>query len=342
MNQDSSQPMPASMPMSRKLNQLLLSLHREGRELQLHSFQKWALERVCSLIPFDSAWWGNAALAHGKIQRSYLFNCDDSIIAAYPRCRAHDFFSAALVASPGTSINLADLTTHEQFVRTGLYRHVGKPYRIAWSLGTLLNDTVSSLCEFLTLWRHDSEHPFTEAERQAKELLMPHLMEAFRAARLRHFLRDKCAWQRAWALADSHGIIRETSTAFDTRLRDHWPDWQGRVLPEALARCVVQGDAYETKYLAIDVRQSENLRFLEVRPKSLFDRLTGREGEIIGRYANGETYSTIAAVLSLSPATVRNHISNCFRKLGVRNKAELAQRLNPAARAAQAPSGLKP
>jgi hypothetical protein len=52
-----------------------------------------------------------------------------------------------------------------------------------------------------------------------------------------------------------------------------------------------------------------------------------RRGRWNGRSAPGETYSAIAASLSLSPATVRNHIAHCFHKLGVNNKAELVWRL---------------
>jgi DNA-binding NarL/FixJ family response regulator len=51
-----------------------------------------------------------------------------------------------------------------------------------------------------------------------------------------------------------------------------------------------------------------------------------REREIAARHAKGETHS-IAVALSLSPATLRNHLAHCFKKLGVSNKVELASRL---------------
>ena len=188
-------------------------------------------------------------------------------------------------------------------------------------------DPASSLSEFLTLWRHDPKKPFSEAERQTKELLMPHLVEAFRAVRLRHFLGSKDTRQRVWALADDQGFIRELSPAFAAVLQTHWPAWRGSMLPDALARCVVDGQAFASKRLAISVKPSDNLRFLEVKFRGPLDRLTPREGEIVARYANGETYSVIAAALALAPTTVRNHISHCFKKLVVTNKAELANLL---------------
>lgn len=93
------------------LNKVTLSLYREGRDVPLRNFQDWSLEPVLSLIPFDSAWWGNAAMEPMKIHWLHLHHCDKSILKAYQPHMAYDFFRAALMASPGASINLSDLTT---------------------------------------------------------------------------------------------------------------------------------------------------------------------------------------------------------------------------------------
>lgn len=123
------------------------------------------------------------------------------------------------------------------------------------------------------------------------------------------------------------------SPAFGASMRGNWPEWRGSVLPQALAECVAQGRAYSTKTLAVDVKPNDNLRFLEIKTKGPVDRLTARESEIMVRYAGGETYSAISVALALSPSTVRNHISRCFMKLGVKNKAELANLMSNKARA---------
>ena len=306
------------------LNQVTLSLYREGRDMLLHNFQDWALGQVRSLIPFDSAWWGNAASEPMKIHWLHLHNCDASIMEAYSPYMARDFFRAELMARPGQSINMSDLTTRARFVRTEMYRKVGKRYRVEWSLGTLLVDPVSSLSEFLTLWRHDPRQPFSESERQAKELLMPHLVEAFRGVRLRHFLRGRDTRLKAWALVDDQGFLREVSPAFGSCLRAHWPGWNGNLLPAPLAKSVIEGRVYKTKSITIELKQSDNFRFLEVKARSVLDKLTTRESEIVRRYASGETYSAIAVAFELSSTTVRNHLSHCYKKLGIHNKAELA------------------
>jgi DNA-binding NarL/FixJ family response regulator len=58
--------------------------------------------------------------------------------------------------------------------------------------------------------------------------------------------------------------------------------------------------------------------------------LSDREGEVLSLIATGSTNKEIAALLHLSPHTVKEHTSAIYRKLGVRNRAEAtrqAQRL---------------
>jgi DNA-binding NarL/FixJ family response regulator len=50
--------------------------------------------------------------------------------------------------------------------------------------------------------------------------------------------------------------------------------------------------------------------------------LTERERELLALLAQGLTNSAIAERLSLSPKTVRNHVSNIFSKLQVADRAQ--------------------
>ncbi len=60
---------------------------------------------------------------------------------------------------------------------------------------------------------------------------------------------------------------------------------------------------------------------------STFHPLSEKEARIALRYAEGATYKVIAAELHLSPSTVRNHLANIYRKLGVNEKAGLIRAL---------------
>ncbi len=311
-----------------RLNEVILSLYREGREVPLGGFQAWALAQLARLIAFDSACWGNAAASPPALHEMHLHNCDQSIIEAYSPYIEQDFFAAALVERPGITANLSDLTTRERHLRTPFYRDFARHHQVEWVLGTLLIEPTSSLYEFLTVWRHDHRCPFSEAERRIKQLLMPHLVETHRGVRLRHFLRSPSEWSREWALADAQGFLREASAAFIARLGSVWPDWNGSALPEPLASCVRIGSGCVVRHVRFDVRCGGQLRYVVAKTARAAEQLSPREREIAFRYARGDTYSAIAASLLLSPATVRNHIAHCFRKLRVNNKAELVRRLD--------------
>jgi DNA-binding CsgD family transcriptional regulator len=62
---------------------------------------------------------------------------------------------------------------------------------------------------------------------------------------------------------------------------------------------------------------------LQGRYKTLLDSLSRREREVANHFASGLTYKSIAESLSLSPATIRNHLNNIYSKLRIGNKAEL-------------------
>jgi DNA-binding NarL/FixJ family response regulator len=58
-------------------------------------------------------------------------------------------------------------------------------------------------------------------------------------------------------------------------------------------------------------------------PKHIFDELTSRERDILDLIAQGKTNAEIAEVLSLSPKTISNNISNVLTKLQATDRAKL-------------------
>jgi DNA-binding NarL/FixJ family response regulator len=57
---------------------------------------------------------------------------------------------------------------------------------------------------------------------------------------------------------------------------------------------------------------------------SPLDRLTLREREVLGLVAAGADNLQISARLGITERTVKAHVSNLYRKLGVQNRVEMA------------------
>ena len=156
---------------------------------------------------------------------------------------------------------------------------------------------------------------------------MPHLADAHRAARLRELLEGVATQRGCWAVADERGYLREVSPRFVHWLREHWPGWQGNLLPPELLQCVRQGSHFCAPKLKLQVVVRKDFRFPCVPEANHINVLSPRKLEIVTRYARGETRMAIASALGLAPATVRDHIAQCYRTLAVGNKAEVAARV---------------
>ena len=65
--------------------------------------------------------------------------------------------------------------------------------------------------------------------------------------------------------------------------------------------------------------------------------LTERERLVAVKFAEGYSYREVAAALDIAPATVRNHLTAVYRKLGIGNKAQLVRLIDGGAARAQQP-----
>jgi DNA-binding NarL/FixJ family response regulator len=66
------------------------------------------------------------------------------------------------------------------------------------------------------------------------------------------------------------------------------------------------------------------------RLPAVFPELTDREREVLDLIARGHNNTEISQLLSLSPKTVRNHVSNIFNKLQVADRAQAIVRAREA------------
>jgi len=172
---------------------------------------------------------------------------------------------------------------------------------------------------------HRSGHSleFSCQEQNAKRRLVSHIVDAYdnnlHFALLRQHSRDPVA------IIDHHGAIHARGPNFDAMLREEWPQWAGRALPEELSALVGRGGAVDTgKRVVVRIKPEHSMSFVHAEKVSAGARLTSRETTIAYYLRQGKGYKEIAQTLAISPSTVTNHVNSIYKKLNVRNKTELS------------------
>lgn len=323
--------------MSDGVDTLLLKLYRGSTQVAFARFKDWALDLLGGAVRFDGAWWGKATSRPDKIVSVHVHNADPAIIDDYRAIDPVDFFRDAMLAKPGTTINLYDLISRRDYVRSGMYTRYGRKHKLEAVMGTVCVEPVTSMVEFLTIWRVDARWPFSEADRQRIERLTPHLFEGNRISLRLSLQADKrialpaADAMRPWALVSvEDGCLVEVDGSFVDHARREWPTWYSAKLPDELRRCLLGCETYFGRQLTIYVSDADDRRLLVVQPKHPAMGLGAREAEVLRRYAHGETYKEIARQLGTSPATVRNQIARLYRRFDVHNKVELIRAVDAA------------
>ena len=142
---------------------LVLELYRGVRDVSFTEFQDYALGVTKPIFKFDIALWGMGVSSENGalISSVHLHNLPPRMMGEY----------AGAVQSQDPA---AERTTVRAFLRK---------YGFAHTLCTAWFEPVLGLNHFLTLSRSDPAKPWTEALRQLKERLFPHLIEAYLQAR---------------------------------------------------------------------------------------------------------------------------------------------------------------
>lgn len=162
------------------------------------------------------------------------------------------------------------------------------------------------------------------------QCLVPHLIEARHINYLEHLSSGTpLAQQQSLAAADGKGVIHVADDEFVELMQSEWPGWRGPRLPEPLAQGLGNtAQRYIGRTIAVRFVPVLDMFLLKARPRMAVDDLSRRELEIARHFADGLTNKEIAQEAGLAPATVRNHLSSIYLKLGVDNKAGLATLLS--------------
>jgi DNA-binding NarL/FixJ family response regulator len=100
-------------------------------------------------------------------------------------------------------------------------------------------------------------------------------------------------------------------------------DAEPKVLLEAI-RNVHSGRSYIQPNMTMELVKEFNRVTLHEKGKHNENNLTARETEVLGLIAEGMINKEIARTLYISEKTVKNHISNIFKKLNVSDRTQAA------------------
>lgn len=191
-----------------------------------------------------------------------------------------------------------------------------------------VEDKLTTLSDRITLYRLAGKRAFTTKDQILLEWLLPHMRTSYRqnliyAMQLPQY--NLATGFGAYAICNGAGVLHRASAAFTDLLLLEVPEWQGPILPWKAIKTSGRRRYFEIKgnRVIVNVRRSEKLFHLHIRPRIPIDDLSVAELKVARALANGSSYKTAAQHLKLSPSTINNHAANIYRKLGVHNKAAL-------------------
>lgn len=319
-----------------QLSNFLLTLSRGALEKPAHEFKDWALSEVNRLIPFDSCVWlkGSWIDEEPVIHSAHLYKLGDGFIESWMRFQHEDRLARDVTRLSNKTVNV-DVAV--EYAGTDIYKNHCKRFGVEHIVATGATDPDTKLLNSMCLYRADINTPFTEQERNLKEILFQHLIEATRTNWLTNLPNMFSAHQRssfhAIAAADESGLLHVVMPSFVEMFREEWPAWKGPFLPPEILEIALQADGqkkYVGQSIVITLFRMNDLTLLRARSKAPVDSLSLREFEIAQQVADGHDYKTIAINLNISPATVRTHTTNLYLKLGINDKAKLATELSRA------------
>jgi DNA-binding CsgD family transcriptional regulator len=249
------------------------------------------------------------------------------VLQEHPVCRCHadgDF----------RTLKVSDFLTRRALHRSRLYEDWYRPFGFEYELDVAIPSPYWHTRTFV--FDRGPGRDFTERDRLVLDHLKPHLERMWRQARTRRLLGGALAALEQAEEGERRGMIllgRGPSVEFASRparrlLREFFAHADPVRLPPAV-EAWFDGGAGTPLVLQ---RGERRLTIDHVRGALLFDEsrdalpLTAREREIVSWIARGKTNAEIAALLWISPLTVRRHLENVFAKLGVRTRTAAVTR----------------
>lgn len=314
------------------MNRMLLDLYRGARELSVPDFQESAFLLLKSVLRFDSGIWGAGDVTSDAglvIHTLHLHEQPEEWVDSYEQFKSHDRAAFEVDNRLGEVCKF-----HFPDIDTGPLNEANRLHCKKFATqNALITSSIAqdiSSQDFMALFRAQPRDRYSDDERRRAEFLLPHLIEAGRINRVLWLNKMSALTEQrrgARAIVGLGGMLYSYDEAFENMVRMEWPEWMPPVLPLQLLAALQSTAALRFKgnHIAVGASASGDMLFLQVRRRLPVDTLAPVERNVATLVAHGHPYKEVARNMGVSVATVRNQLHNVYRKLGVRNKAELAQ-----------------
>ncbi|WP_408004403.1 MULTISPECIES: helix-turn-helix transcriptional regulator [Pseudomonas] len=321
---------PMSMATLEAFNRCVLQLARLAREEGGSHFIADGLQAFRQLVPFASAWWGEMSADTSAPIQSWMHGRIDlpaSFAGEWHDVAGLDSFAIDTLSSLGRVVRDSEFTDPVEAVNDFARRY---------DLYHLMNITFelpeSGLNFFVCLYRGAEEEAFDATEDGLFAAFCAHLLQQWRF-QVQDMIRvDTGNGASDFGVARLDGSLLYIGARLCAAVQREVPGWDGSVLPAPVIAqlhqvpCVMRLGRCT---LTLSPNADHVILSLEAPAPGVV--LAPRERTAAMLFAAGHSYKEIARILSLSPATVRTYLRNCYVQLGVKSKVELGSALRLAA-----------
>lgn len=312
-----------SMETLKAFNLCVLHLGRLARERGASQFISDGLQAFSQLVPFASAWWGEMSTSdasaapqswmHGRI------NLPESFAAEWHKGAGSDRFSHDTLSQPGEVVRDSGFTDPCEEVNEFARRH-----DLYHAMCITFELPESGLMFFVCLYRGIHAPAFDESEASLFSAFCDHLLQLWRF-QLQDMIRfDIGNGATDFGVARMDGSLLYVGARLCATILRELPEWNGSVLPtEVIVQLQKAPCVMRLGRSALTLSPNAEHVILSLESQSRGAVLAPRERTAAMLFAAGQSYKEIAKILSLSPATVRTYLRNCYLQLGVKSKVEL-------------------
>jgi DNA-binding CsgD family transcriptional regulator len=266
----------------------------------------------------------------------------------------HPLIASFAKSGDGSAWRISDFWSQEEFHATRLYQELYQPMGVEYQMAVGLTTPLPTVLG-LVVNRSDSD--FSDGERAVLNAARPHLAQAWRNARDQERLRslvdaaNDAASESGWGVIVLWDPPEELTPGSLARLyRFFGQPTRTSPLPARVERWVASQIAQTSNPAELELARPLSARLDDRRlvlkylpaqrahPGAIVvsdERRTAqrrsyeslglstREAEIVRLVTAGESNSSIAGRLFVSPGTVKKHLDNVYNKLGVRGRGPL-------------------